>query len=206
MPSWLVRTPRPMASVLASTQTQSPPSTVPGASMRPRIGMPMPRVGGLVQRRLGPAQRLAHRQDDRAMIGHQRRIMGEDGIGEPVIGIGQPFDLGAGGCDQVGRTPHAARAALRRIEARAVVPLRRLGAAHGACRPSASARASAAPPWIAHRTVSAAEHPSSRSPEALLLAVNRHAHPAACKGQQCRVDGGKRDGSILQQGHGCCDG
>ena len=82
-------------------------------------------IGSLVQAGLGTPQRLAHGEDDGAVVGHQRRIMREDGIGEPVIrrrsairsrrpkprrGRRRPR---AGGAREPGRIP--ARSATRRI-------------------------------------------------------------------------------------------
>ena len=132
MPDWLVLTPRPMASVLASTQTQSPPSTVPGCVDAAEDRNAHAAVGFLVHAGLRTAQRLAHGQDDRAVIGHQGRVMREDGIGKAVIRFRQPFDLGAGSGDKVGECA-VLESGARRIETGSIVPLRSLGAAHGAC-------------------------------------------------------------------------
>ena len=90
-------------------------------------------VGRFVQRRLGTPQRLAHRQDDRAVVGHQRRIVGEDGIGEPVVRVGQPFDLGAGGGDQIGEVGVLLGGPRRRRSPAHSASRAGFGAAHGAC-------------------------------------------------------------------------
>ena len=90
-------------------------------------------IGFFVQAGLRTPERLAHGKDDRAVIGHQRRVVREDGIGKPVVLVGQPFDFSAGSSDEVGERLVLARGA-RRVEAGSIVPFGRLGMAHGACR------------------------------------------------------------------------
>ncbi len=65
------------------------------------------------------------------MVGHQRGIVGEDGIGQSVIGVGQPFDLGARARHQPGQRLMLG-GGLAGIEAWTIVPLRSPGMAHGA--------------------------------------------------------------------------
>ena len=67
MPDWLVRTPRPIASVFCVD-----PDAIAAFDLARRLDAAEhrdaePLVGGLVQRRLGAAQRLAHGKDDRAV-------------------------------------------------------------------------------------------------------------------------------------------
>ena len=103
-------------------------------------------IGQFVKGRFRPPQRLAHGEDDRAMVGHQRGVVREDGIGKPVIRVRQPFDLRARGSDQIGE-----RLVLpgcpNRIEAGAIVPFGSIRVAHGA-------------PCLAHQH--APERPSHR--------------------------------------------
>ena len=85
--------------VLASSQKQSPPSTVPGASMAPTMGR-VP-VEAPVQLGLVDPGRLARPQDDGAGRDGERGIVGEDGIGQAVVLIGvDPVDGGTVGLEQ----------------------------------------------------------------------------------------------------------
>ena len=163
----------PMASVVASTQTQSPPSTVPGRLDAAEDGHAHAAIGLLVQAGLGTPQRLAHGEDDGAVVGRQRRIVREDGIGKPVILVGQPFDLRARSRDEVGEgLMLAARREPGRSPARSAIRQ----ASHGAWRlsPSASARAATALPWTARR-IAAADGCSSPFPPDGSETVNKHA-------------------------------
>ena len=72
-----------MQKVSRSSQKVSPPSTVPGASMRPMTGMPRARVPGLVGGLFAPAIRLPRAEQDRAAVGDQRRV---EGVAEVRVG------------------------------------------------------------------------------------------------------------------------
>jgi hypothetical protein len=52
-------------------------------------------VGHLVQVRFSHSARLAHPENDRALVGDKRGVMGKHGIGESVTRILDPDDLGA---------------------------------------------------------------------------------------------------------------
>ena len=76
------------------------------------------------------AQRLAHGEQDRAVAGHQGRVMREHRIGQPVVGILQPFDPSAARRHKLGKGLVLFCSA-RVVEAGTVVPPRGVGAAHG---------------------------------------------------------------------------
>ena len=117
-----------------------------------------------------------------AVVGHQRRIMREDRIGQPVVGVRQPFDLGARSGDEVGEARVLRGGARRhRSPAHSAIRADRRGAWRS--RPSASARASAALPSTARRTTLPAWMFISSSRRRLRDATN-HCRLGARKGRQ----------------------
>ena len=62
------------------SQNVSPPSIVPGASIRPIVGIPAARRPGLERRGLRGSVGLARSERDRAAVGHQQRVEGVDEI------------------------------------------------------------------------------------------------------------------------------
>ena len=84
-PVALVRNVRPMQNRSGRSQKVSPPSTVPGASIRPSVGMPAACVHALEDvRLLGPAG-LAGSQRDGAPVGDEERVERIDQI--RVVGL-----------------------------------------------------------------------------------------------------------------------
>ena len=73
-PSWFVRRVRPMQKRSGRSQTVSPPSIVPGASIRPTSGIPAAVVQASRIVGLARAIRLARSQRDRAALRHEQRV------------------------------------------------------------------------------------------------------------------------------------
>ncbi len=88
-----------------------------------------PAVGGFMEGRLRAPQRLAHGEDQRAVVGHQRGVVRENGIGETVVVIRQELDRRARLRHEVDQTVMLGGGA-GWVELRTVVPFGRVCAAH----------------------------------------------------------------------------
>ncbi len=75
-PAWFVRSVRPITNRSGRSQNVSPPSIVPGASIRPIVGMPWASVHASIGGGLDPAVGLAGPQRDRAAVRDQERVEG----------------------------------------------------------------------------------------------------------------------------------
>jgi hypothetical protein len=79
----------PMQNRSGRTQKVSPPSIVPGASIRPRVRYARCRRPCLDGRRLGRPVRLAGPEWDRATVGHQQRVEGVHEVRRRELGLEQ---------------------------------------------------------------------------------------------------------------------
>ena len=69
------------------SQNVSPPSIVPGASIRPTVGIPWSSVHAFDDLRLAEAVRLAGTQRDRAAIADEQRVERVDEVGAVGLGV-----------------------------------------------------------------------------------------------------------------------
>ena len=99
---------RPMHSRSGRSQNVSPPSIVPGASIRPTVGIPWASVHASITAGSPSRFGLPGPQRDRAAVGHEQRVERVDEV--------RAVDLGL---EVVDRRPESARAAATRGRARA---------------------------------------------------------------------------------------
>ena len=86
-PASFVRSVRPMHSRSGRSQNVSPPSTVPGASIRPSVGMPARRASSASRTSGSPARfGLPGAERDRAAVGDEQRVEDVDEV--RVVGLG----------------------------------------------------------------------------------------------------------------------
>ena len=86
-PSSFVRSVRPMQNRSGRSHNVSPPSIVPGASIRPTVGMPAAVVQASMRGRLAEPIRLPRPERDGTPVGDEQRIEGVDEVRALRLGI-----------------------------------------------------------------------------------------------------------------------